>query len=452
MRIVSRVHLLRKMGNKVGKSSAKTCTHSELYDLSEKLLDACRKGQEERIVQLLEKGARVNGYKRGIPLLAATCFGPLQSAKVLIEAGADVNICVRDSIPLFSAGAFNKPEHLDLLLKSGADVNKRDSHKKTALMNLIRFDDRDECMDLLINAGADVNEPLIYAAELGKTNYVKKLLNAGADINHLDQYGITALTCAVQYGQRGVCERPEFLQCTECAKFLIEAGADVNACGTSGITAMYYVVDTGDEALLRALIKAGKGRYFVSKKLPGGDTVLMKAADKGNNRFVDLLIEAGADVNDVNSSGSTALMLAAAMNHHECVKSLTKAGADVNKVDDSGNTALIEAASSCSITPVRLLLHARAKINIFNILNENALKRHMDSGQSQWTRSVDREIVRLLIAAGETLEGPTSATSAVLNTRNQLFDLGDYLEQQHTLKAAIRKHLLELDPKRSDYS
>ena len=441
------------MGNEVSRSSGKT--RSDENNLSEELVDASRKGQVKRIRQLVKKGADVNTTcKCHTPLMTAMYNGQFQSVKALIEAGADVNKRVdvgpRSDTPLSLAGGINKPEYLDLLLKSGADVNKRDIHKRTPLMDLIHYGGRSECKDLLIRAGADVNEPLIYAAELGETDNVKKLLNAGADINHLDQHGITALTRAVQ---RGACARSQFLHYTACARLLIEAGADVNATGTEGITAMYYVVDTDDEALLRALIKAGKDPHFVSKKLYGGDSVLMKAAVQGNNAFVDLLIEAGADVNDVNRSGSTALMLAALNNHHECVNALIKAGAYVNRIDNEGNTALINASSTNSVTPVRLLLHAGTKINIFNKLNQNALKHHIMDCQS-----VNRETVRLLVAAGETLDGTSRAVRKFrhplinwgVNTRNQRINLEDYLEQESTLKSAcreiIRKHLLKINP------
>ena len=427
------------MGNRVGKSSGNTHERSKEMDLSEKLIVASQKGQVKRIRELVEKGADVNTTV-GIghtPLITAMCSVQLQSVRALIKAGADVNRRVdvgpRSDTPLTTAAGINNPTFLDLLLKSGAYVKGRTIYNRTALMDLMRYDGRYECMDLLINAGADMNEALVYAAELGKIDNVKHLLKAGAKIDYLDQYGRTALTRAVYP-----------FKFTECARFLIEAGADVNACGTEGITAMAYVVETGDEALLRALIDAGINQCSVSKKLDKGDTVLMKAARKGNSTFVDLLIDAGADVNDVNSSGSTALMLAATFGHCACIITLMKAGADVNKVDNEGNTALIKATTFGYITtPVPLLLQAGAKINIFNQQNQNALQHHiMMSG------CVNGGAVRLLVTAGETLEG---GTSTVTNTGNQLINLGDYLEQEDTLKGrcreAIRKHLLELDPR-----
>ena len=216
----------------------------------------------------------------------------------------------------------------------------------------------------------------------------------------------------------------------------------MNACGTTGVTAIADVVDTGDEGLLRAFINAGIDPCFISKRLTDGSTVLMKAAIKGNNKFVDILVDAGTGVNSVNNYGCTALMFAAENSHEACVNALIKAGADVNIIDNEGNTALIKSTSRYNTKPVRPLLQAGAKINIFNKSNQNALKHHVMECQS-----VNRETIRLLVTAGETLEG---ATSTVTNTQNQLVNVGDYLEQENTLKdscrKAIRKHLLELDP------
>ena len=443
-----------KMGNKVGKSSGNSDRSSKEENLSQELIEASQKGQVKRIRELVEKGADLNttAGKGHTPLITAMYCKQLQSVRALIKAGADVNqrcdVGPRSDTPLSLAAGINDAKCLDLLLKSGADVNVRDVYQRTALMDLMNYDGRHECMDLLINAGADVNEALIYAAELGQRDNVEKLLQAGAEIDHLSPHGITALTRVVQrlaFFTHPGGERLELSKYTECALFLIEAGADVNACGTTGVTAMAYVVDTGVEELLRTLINAGIDPCFISKKYDDdGDTVLMKAAIKGNDRFVELLIDAGADVNSVNNSGSTALMFAAENSHHSCVNALIKAGADVNMVDNEGNTALIKSTSRYNTKPVLLLLlQAGAKINIFNKSNQNALKHHMVECQS-----VNRETIKLLVTAGETLE---RATSTVTNTRNQLLNLIDYLEQEDTLKAAcreaIRKHLLEIDPR-----
>ena len=213
------------MGNRLGKSSGNTNRFSNERNLSQELIDASRNGQVRRIRELVEKGADVNTTSGNghTPLIAAMYCKQHQSVRALIKAGADVNqrcdVGPRSNTPLSTAAGINDSKCLDLLLESGADVNGRDVYQRTALMDLMNYDERYECMDLLINAGADVNEALMYAAELGKLDNMEKLLKAGAEIDHLDTYGLTPLTRLVQRLPLATCERSELLK---CALFLIE--------------------------------------------------------------------------------------------------------------------------------------------------------------------------------------------------------------------------------------
>ena len=70
-----------------------------------------------------------------------------------------------------------------------------------------------------------------------------------------------------------------------------------------------------------------------------GETLLMKAADRGNAAEVQRLLAAGADVNAKDFDGETALMVAADDGHAAVVKLLLAAGADVNEHDEDGETA-----------------------------------------------------------------------------------------------------------------
>lgn len=63
----------------------------------------------------------------------------------------------------------------------------------------------------------------------------------------------------------------------------------------------------------------------------------MYAADGGSVESVTLLLNVGANVNDVNKDKKSALMLACEKGHTAVVDLLLKAGADVNRGDKVGS-------------------------------------------------------------------------------------------------------------------
>ena len=74
------------------------------------------------------------------------------------------------------------------------------------------------------------------------------------------------------------------------------------------------------------------------------DKALMRAAERGQNKYVEVLVAAGADVNTQNKMGFSALMNAAWRGHNTCVKTLITVTTDVNIQNYSGTTALMCAA------------------------------------------------------------------------------------------------------------
>jgi len=77
-----------------------------------------------------------------------------------------------------------------------------------------------------------------------------------------------------------------------------------------------------------------------------------------------LLVELGADVNVHGNEGQTPLMRAALNSHHELMEVLIQAGADLEPVDDAGRTAPHHAAATRfeGVQVVTRLLDAGARI------------------------------------------------------------------------------------------
>ena len=127
--------------------------------------------------------------------------------------------------------------------------------------------------DQLIKAGADVNlqETLICAAKCRSAEYLKLLIEAGADVNNTN--GSVALCSAAQTGS------------VECVNLLLLAGVDVNTRWREA-SALYHAIGNSDcvEALVKAGAEIDEGSF-------------RRAGQTGSEQCVQLLMEAGGDVN-----------------------------------------------------------------------------------------------------------------------------------------------------------
>ena len=129
-----------------------------------------------------------------------------------------------------------------------------------------------------------------------------------------------------------------------------------------------------------------------------GDTALNRMAAKGNVLCMDLLIEAGADVNSVNQNGATPIWKAARSGNDKNVDFLFKKGADVNTV----GTTLIAAARSRSKRCIQLLLKAGVHVNSVNKTGNNALTIYIKKNGRK-----DSKLALLLLAARDLLSNFT---------------------------------------------
>jgi uncharacterized protein len=186
---------------------------------------------------------------------------------------------------------------------------------------------------------------------------VKAFLAAGVSPNARNEYGLHALTLAVDRRHLAV------------VALLLEAKADVNA-NLSGMTALSYAAMHGDPAIVQALLE-----YGASVKIAGGHDALWHACYEGHTDVALLLIKAGADVNGDNGADETGLHTAAIHGKAETVEALIGAGADVNAKDRLGDTALMAAvvAEEGAEEVVRVLLNANADAKTKNNRGQTAL-------------------------------------------------------------------------------
>ncbi|XP_062523926.1 uncharacterized protein LOC134198527 isoform X2 [Corticium candelabrum] len=101
---------------------------------------------------------------------------------------------------------------------------------------------------------------------------------------------------------------------------LLKSGASPDACDVDGSPVLVTACDRG----------------FISI----GVTALMRAAFRGDDSLIVMLLSANADGNLKNVSGRTALHRAALNNHSKVVRILLENGCDMNIKDNKGETAL----------------------------------------------------------------------------------------------------------------
>lgn len=300
------------------------------------------------------------------PLMQAVRRGNADEVRALLAAGADSNIPEwHNNTPLMHACQHVYTDIVRMLLAAGADVNARDDEGWTALMGVCvsRNNPTTEIAEMLLAAGADItpadtqygHTALVYAAKSSKAEHVALLLKAGADATAhtgLKFCEATVLTSAVQ------CKAtPEVL------RLLIAAGADVN----KGVRDRAYIdtplgeaIWTRDTDSVRTLLEAGANAN------PPGDSYLSLATARGDARVLQMLLEAGADVNAVDGNGDTALLHAARAKNPESLQILLAAGAQVNLTNKKGETALMRAAFVGNVPHVAALLAAGADKTLRN--------------------------------------------------------------------------------------
>jgi len=373
------------------------------------------------------------------PLIEAIKLGWPEGIMLLIKAGADLNLCLKngDLTPfgtsLSPLGlAINKGnfEIVKLLLFLGAFPNSSDFPLYSAI-----GEGRVDIVKALISAGVCVNRggecyysPLMFAASKGRLNLVKILLEAGANVNIVNsESDETALVVAAHYGQKDVFDylfplttcpfqrewaqeilprglvikqrRDNKLLCDliEAVKEedinrvreAIASGVDVNEEGVDGECALHVAARKGNDAIIQILLSAGAE----SEKLTENNqyTPLKYAAERGNLEAVNTLIKAGANSNIIVND-KTPLMSAANSNTKEMIEAVL-IGCSIFAAElNVGKLEVLGGQYGNHLEVIKLLIESGTNINVKNSNGWTAL---MFAASRNNT-----EVVKVLISAG----------------------------------------------------
>ena len=275
-----------------------------ILELDMSLCEAAQQGDNDAILRNLNDGARIDArgrvFHRGIdtnrrdflgpPLLAAMHNRHLDTAKLLLTHGANINAKSQDGeTPLHDAVVkYNAIELVLFLLDHGASIDATGADDETPLHEAVRQSDL-EMVRLLIAHGANVNAksrddqtPLYEAVATKNLDLVRFLIDKGADVNAKNSWQKTPLALAA------ACERNEE---EPIALFLIAHGADINAQNGNGESVLEIAVRRDQFDLAEQLVARGVNVNTVDHD---GETPL-SVARKDDHPFMEkLLIKNGA--------------------------------------------------------------------------------------------------------------------------------------------------------------
>ena len=318
---------------------------------NEALCVAAQSGNIDKVVTLLAEGADPNGTdRRGKrPLhLATTCRKEMPAiVEILLTAGADIDgRDRRGSTPLMAAARNHCLQIMTTLLKKGADATLSDEDGVAAMHWIARWqaDTIGPAIDALLSAGAKIDardkwgrSPLMMTAYSPNTgdDALTVFFEKGADPDTADQVGNTLMhLLAVDSSKK---ER------IKGVSRLIEAGATIDLYNKDQMTPLMLAVKRRKTEIAKLLLKSGASPNVVDRsRTPLLHTIISCQQEK--LALLDILIEAGCEVDIRNEGGQTALHRAMLNHLHvKClapIEKLLQAGAHPNALDKNGMAPL----------------------------------------------------------------------------------------------------------------
>lgn len=345
---------------------------------------------------------------------------------------------------LHMAAYWGLKEIIDALLKEHVEINSKDSYGMSAL-HLTAACGHQSSADVLLAKGAALNlqnnrgeTPLILACKHGHQSVVKVLLDSRVDVFITDQEGWPAFDWAVVGGHSQIVKtlqdhlnptttfpymsaRALYLAADEghheILQLLVDGGFDVNAQDYLGSSALDFAAPPGRISAVRTLLRNGAS---VNSRDYYGNSVMHWAIR--HPAILQLLLDAGADVEASNHLGQTPLLWVAQEGLLESAIFLVEQNADINVQDIYGFSPLHRAALRDQVSMVKFLLTKGADPNTKDKLGWTAL--HIAT-----IKEYD-DIVQILLSV--TTQGHlilTWATSVTKDSMNKAF-FGEVLENK----------------------
>ncbi|KAJ3100483.1 hypothetical protein HDU96_010312 [Phlyctochytrium bullatum] len=310
---------------------------------------------------------------------------------LLIASGADIEACDKAGrTALYHLAMNGRSKSVQLLIDAGADVNATDWDGYTPLNPRPEFDTtctrETEGADYagtsrVLKANGAVKRatnrltrpPLYDALESNDCGLVRSLLEAGASLHASNYMSSPPLHFALEKGR------------AQAAAILLAAGADPNARSWDKKTALHW--------LAHGRVNAIEAEDLLARMLER--TALYHAARNGRSKSVQLLIDAGADVNATDWYGHTPLNPRWEPEVADPVSRILKANGAIKRATPSHRLTrlrLYDAVEGNNCELIRSLLEAGASLHASNYMSSPPLHFALEKGMA--------EAASILLAAG----------------------------------------------------
>lgn len=321
-------------------------------------LQAAAYGSKMGIVSMLLRSQAPLNTQYGTPALtAAVLGGRVETARMLLRAGADPNAIGRYSAcpsPLKAAVMNKDLEMIDLLLAYGADLNQCPAvHEGRTPLQCAAEEGNMQIFNHLVSLGARIQSDVAPTGGISvlqglvenrNHDHVSWALKLGLNPQKCSEGSRTPLNAAVVNNDR------------KSLRLLLEAGANVHEYGTISDGRTKYWNDASSVGLF------GSDRDLDYTQIL---SPIQWASCMGYVKVATVLCHAGADVNQESnsSSGDMALHLAAAHGNLAMVRFLVGRGASISQFCN-GRTPLSAAMSNGNVETVDYLLWREADPNL----------------------------------------------------------------------------------------
>ena len=257
--------------------------------------------------------------------------------RVLIDAGADLHTKNEiEQSPLHyvcKSGALNM---VKMLVRGGAGVRDTNDKGRTCLHVAARCGHTETVrylvglpeVELNHQDSEDKDTALHLAVCAVQTDVVQVLIDAGADIDTQNDYGCSPLHTACESGELYI------------VKMLVRAGAEVRATNDIGCTCLIIAACSGRTEFVRYLVGLPEVELN-HQNVTNNYTALHYAVCAVQTDVVQVLIDAGADIDTRGDDGRSPLHTAYNSETPDVVKMLVEAGAGVRATDNDGYTCLM---------------------------------------------------------------------------------------------------------------